>query len=56
MHGKITFNYLLTEISTSNYSMRVTNDRQFGSGALSDKMLLIRVIEIYKIDAYFRPG
>ena len=27
-----------------------------GSGALSDKMLLVRIVENNKIDAYFRAG
>ncbi len=27
-----------------------------GSGALSCKMLLVRIIENHKIDAYFREG
>ncbi len=27
-----------------------------GSGALSGKILLVRHVEIYKIDAYFRGG
>ena len=28
----------------------------FGSGALSGKILLVRIIENNKIDAYFRAG
>ena len=28
----------------------------FGSGALSGKMLLARIVEINEIYAYFRPG
>ena len=28
----------------------------FGSGALSGKMLLVRIVENMKIDAYFRAG
>ena len=27
---------------------------KFGSGSLSSKMLLVRIIESYKIDAFFR--
>ena len=30
--------------------------KKFGSGALSDKMLLVRIIENNKIDAYFMSG
>ena len=30
--------------------------REFGSGALSGKMLLIRIVENNKIDAYLRAG
>ncbi len=31
-------------------------NRYIGSGALSGKMLLVRIIENNKIDAYFRSG
>ncbi len=34
----------------------VTNIKIFGSGALSGKMLLVRIISNNKIDNYFRPG
>ena len=30
--------------------------KEKGSGALSDKMLLVRIVENNKIDAYFRVG
>ena len=30
--------------------------RFFGSGALSGKMLLVRIVENNKIDTYFRAG
>ncbi len=30
--------------------------KKFGSGALSGKILLVRIIENYKIDDYFRAG
>ncbi len=31
-------------------------NKSFGSGALSGKILLVRIIENDKIDAYFRSG
>ncbi len=27
-----------------------------GSGAVHDKMMLVKIIEYFKIDAYFRSG
>ncbi len=39
-------------------SIHKNNDeiKKFGSGALPGKMLLVRIIENNKIDAYFRSG
>ncbi len=39
-----------SEIPTSDLG------KLFGSGALSGKMMLVRIIENNKIDAYFRSG
>ncbi len=37
--------------------IKVANvDWFFGSGALSGKMLLLRIVEYNKIDAYYRAG
>ncbi len=39
--------------------MSIGNDdfiKIFASGALSGKMLLIRIVKNYEIDAYFRAG
>ena len=36
--------------------MLIKSEREVGSGALSGKMLLVRIIENNEIDAHFREG
>ena len=38
------------------FKCQVIHIRFFGSGALSGKMLLVRIVENNKIEAYFRSG
>ena len=53
------FYYLYLDIWGQDFIPRqelALNIENMGSGALSDKMLLVRIIENNKIDAYFRAG
>ena len=38
---------------STSFKKKFCIEKIFGSGALSDKMLLVRIIENIKIDAYF---
>ncbi len=50
-------NFVNKNLTTSKHNfIGFVKNVNFGSGALSGKTWLVRIVEINKIDAYFRAG
>ncbi len=47
---------LLYSLNEFCLDLKIMDNKRIGSGALSGKMLLVRIIENNKIDTYFRTG
>ncbi len=47
----LSYSYTMEKLSKSSFFRYI-----FGPGAFSAKMLLVRIVENNKIDAYFRAG